>query len=201
MSDLLLWHPSSEKGRLVFEQRVDIAEKIYANPVETFKYLKEQLNFGRVSELWDDYIFENCVRPVLQRLVNDDLSHAINRYSIIDHLLFETYIRREEDPTRFRRAFWNVNFFGQLLANRFSDIDLIVEDVKRKNLIQTPSNSSASEVRKIAFVLKGPYALAHVEFLHSFLEGCNIFGRKVKVFLILIDSSAKKVINLKHLNV
>ena len=33
------------------------------------------------------------------------------------NLLFQPYIRREENSTRFRRAFWNVNSYGLRISN------------------------------------------------------------------------------------
>ena len=137
-------------------------------------------NFGKISEIWDDFIFDNCIRPVLDKNHNAEIKEAIRRYSILDHMLFQPYVRREENPVRFRRAFWNINTYGIKIAQRF-------EKVSRQKGSHRLQSEKHVKRKKIAFILKGPYKLAHVEFLHSFLRGCAIFSRFVEVSLILID--------------
>ena len=52
---------------------------------------------------------------------------------------------------------------------------------------------------KIAFVLKGPYKLAHTEFLQNFLVGTKLFTSKVQVHLILIDEARINTSDLRHI--
>ena len=63
------------------------------------------MGFGKKSEFWDDFVFLQVFNPLFDKLLTLDISQAINIYSEIDHLLFTSYIRRDEDPVRFRRAF------------------------------------------------------------------------------------------------
>lgn len=198
MSEFLKWHPSSEKGESLYSRRDEFIRDIYADPVNAFDSLEKQWRFGQVSEIWDDYIFDNLIRPALDKNSRDEISTAVCRYSCIDHLLFKTYVRREENPVRFRRAFWNLNVYGQKLSKRaFTYLNFPLIDLRscssRSNDLLRP--------RKIAFVLKGPYKLAHVEFLHSFLQGCAIFSSKVSVFLILLDAQQQEPRDIDHVEV
>ena len=61
------------------------------------------MNFGKISELWDDFILIILFVFLDQNLKSK--ADSINIYSAINHLLFQPEIRREENPTRFRRAF------------------------------------------------------------------------------------------------
>ena len=199
MSEFLNWHPSSTFGQKLYTKSAELQKIIFTKPLEGFNILKQEWKFGQISELWDDYIFNTIIRKVLdenQKIT--DLS-SIDRYSIIDHLLFLPYIRREEDPVRFRRAFWHVNAYGQFLSHYlFSQLKA---NSTFKDRIGTSNNLSSRTPKKIAFVLKGPYQLAHVEFLHNFLDGCIIFKSRVEVHLILIDESADKVPALDHISI
>ncbi len=195
MSDFLKWHPSAPKGVELYATRKSISELAYNNPAKAFHILTEQWNFGKTSELWDDYVFSNCIQPVLDKNASDALQRAIQRYSIVDHLLFLTYIRRTEDPIRFRRAFWNVNSYGQKLARKF--FDSRNGDKEFAKSIDPKGTFS----KNIAFVLKGPYQLAHVEFLQSFLQGTLIFSKAVTLTLLLIDDPGDHIKNLQHITI
>ena len=199
MSEFLNWHPSSTFGQKLYTKSAELQKIIFTKPLEGFNILKQEWKFGQISELWDDYIFNTIIRKVLdenQKIT--DLS-SIDRYSIIDHLLFLPYIRREEDPVRFRRAFWHVNAYGQFLSHYlFSQLKA---NSTFKDRIGTSNNLSLRAQKKIAFVLKGPYQLAHVEFLHNFLDGCSLFKSKVDVHLILIDASCDEVSDLDHISI
>ena len=94
---------------------------------------------------------------------------------MIDHALFLPYIRRQEDPIRFRRAFWNVNFMEQSLHASLT-ISSTFNEKNNNSIYNSPENFQLSEKPKILFVLKGPYKLAHVELL---LVGCNVFSKAV----------------------
>ena len=193
MTEFLDWHPSSYNAQKLYEQRNILVKQILLNPVQAFEQLENCWNFGRISEIWDDYVFDNVVRPALDQNLNLKLVDSINKYSAINHLLFKLYIRREENPTRFRRAFWNVHCYGLRIAR---DVQLTLS--KNQSIPNNLSNSS-SAIKKIAFVFKGPYKLAHSEFLQSFLIGCKFFLSKVQVHLILIDQSNIDSTDLSHI--
>ena len=191
MSDFLDWHPSSKNAQKLYDIRADLQDFVYRKPAEGIDHLANTWKFGKVSEIWDDYIFDHCMRPVFDKNENISIKDAIRRYSVLDHLLFIPYVRREENPVRFRRAFWNINSYGLRIAQRFEQLN------------QKPRNGAVKEIRnvsrkKIAFVLKGPYKLAHVEFLHSFLSGCSVFSEYVEIFLLLLDDLKSAPKNLKH---
>ena len=118
MSEFLEWHPSSSNADNLYAQRDKIINAILINPINPIKSLEQDWNFGKISELWDDYIFDNIIRPALQVNQTHDLTTAINRFSSINHSLFLPYIRREEDAVRFSRAFCNVNSFGLRLSTK-----------------------------------------------------------------------------------
>lgn len=193
MTEFLDWHPSSYNAQKLYEQRNILVKQIYLNPVQAFKHLESFWNFGRISEIWDDYIFDNIVRPVLDQNLNSKLVDSINRYSAINHLLFKPYIRREENPTRFRRAFWNVHSYGLRISR---NVQLTFPENQSSS--NNPLNLN-SDIKKIAFIFKGPYKLAHSEFLRSFLVGCKFFLSKVQVHLILIDESSIDSTDLSHI--
>lgn len=196
MSDFLTWHPSSEKGQKLYEERKYLIDLINRDSYLAIKHLESQWYFGKISELWDDYVFSLCIQPSLDNILSrPKIDDIIDEYSSLDHLLFATYIRREESPVRFRRAFWNVNAYGQRIARKAFG--------SRKYLsTQLPAKErSFGSIPKIAFVLKGPYKLAHVEFLHSFFEGCSFFSDRVNVSLILIDAPASEVKGLTSVNI
>ena len=165
MSDFLTWHPSSENGNLLYSRRQEISKQIFEDPVAGINCLKEEWKFGSISELWDDFVFSTCIKDVLDKNELQPIREAIHRYSFIDELIFVLYLRREENAIRFRRAFWNLNSYGLRLSKKFlthqtqnSYADTSVDKTRQGN-----------PKKRIAFVLKGPYQLAHVEFLHSFL--------------------------------
>ena len=195
MSDFLDWHPSSAKAAELYAIREKISEALFIDPVKTINCLQTDWNFGKVSEIWDDFIFENCIRSVLDKNSSEEIKAAVRRYSAIDHALFTTYIRREESPVRFRRAFWNVNYYGKLIASKLSD------SIKLgPNSFPDDHNNLAGK-KKIAFVMKGPYKLAHVEFLHSFLRGSKIFNQKVDLHLILLDDIQAAPKGIDHVSI
>ena len=120
---------------------------------------------------------------------------AIDKYSEIDHLLFSLYLRRDEDPIRFRRAFWNVNSYGLHLAKKY-------QDQSDTNIaIHKPIQSDNKH--RIAFVFKGGFHLAHSEFFESFLIGSRFFSDQVQLTLILIDEKQERFSNkiFDHINV
>ena len=98
-----------------------MSHRIFSEPSEGINTLCEKYKFGQRSEFWDDFVFSTVILPVLNKIVSlKDLRKAVTKYCEIDHSLFLSYIRRDEDPVRFRRAFWNVNVFGKALASRFA---------------------------------------------------------------------------------
>lgn len=193
MSDFLEWHPSSPKAENLYAQRKNIAEKLFLEPANGISLLQKEWRFGSISEIWDDFIFETCIRPVLDRNLNDKIETQVRRYSALDHALFKTYIRREENPVRFRRAFWNVNYYGKLIANELMKYAKVIEKSS------SPVKANLLSKQKIAFVLKGPYKLAHVEFLNSFLKGSRIFSENIEIHLILLDDKKLAPKGIEHI--
>lgn len=187
-SPFLRWHPSSDAARQLDANQAELSIQIEVNPQIGIQRLTTEYHFGSESELWDDYVFNQCIRPVLEKNLKDSLKNSINRFSIIDHDLFKTYIRREEDPSRFRRAFWHVNSYGLKLAERFSK-----QQFQNCSHQEIQLNNRRDKKYKMAFVLKGPFKLAHCEFLASFLKGTQYFSDLVEVFLILIDDNKESV--------
>ena len=110
-------HPGSEVGTSLFSSRNELIDLILKNPQSAIKTLKDQYGFGQHSDFWDDHIFNLVLSPALSKISSLDIKSAINLYAYIDHELFILYIRRDEDPSRFRRAFWNVNSFGIQILN------------------------------------------------------------------------------------
>jgi len=184
-SPYLAWHPSSPAARHLDDHQACLVKEIKDNPQAGIRKLVVNYHFGRESDLWDDYIFNQCIRPVLAWNACETLQTAVDRYSCIDHELFTTYIRREEDPVRFRRAFWHVNSYGLGLAHKFAK----QASHKSNHAVVTSANACKPKgiKYKIAFILKGPYKLAHCEFLHAFLQGSIAFANRVDIFLILLD--------------
>lgn len=195
MTDFLEWHPSSHNAQKLYEKRNTIIKQILRNPIKAFQQLEREWNFGKISEIWDDFIFDNIVRPALDENLNFKPDVSINRYSFINHLLFQPYIRREENPIRFRRAFWNVNTYGLRIANK------IRASFDENSCFPSHHDGKNVDIKKIAFILKGPYSLAHSEFLQSFLVGCKLFLAKVQVHLILIDEPNINSTDLKHITI
>lgn len=198
--EFLKWHPSSASARLLESKKDECLRLIKENPEQGIQFLVKQFKFGKVSELWDDHVFNKCIRPVLENNASDNLEIAVNRYSALDHALFTTYIRREEDPSRFRRAFWHVNCYGLSLAVRLKECLFPVLQDSSFRGFSSSSKSLIDTSQKIAFILKGPFKLAHCEFLLSFLKGCAYFRENVKVDLILLDEPSRPK-GIEHINV
>lgn len=189
MSDFLAWHPSSLKAQELRKDSNHCIKLLGESPSKAISYLQKYWSFGLISQLWDDHIFNTIIRPVLESMIaqlsEDRIYSCIDWFSELDHSLFLSYIRRTEDPGRFRTAFWNVNIYGQMLASRLQSTLL----KSSKNKVDAEVNLRESSLRKkIAFVLKGPFNLAHVEFLVALLSGTKYFEAHVDVHLILLDS-------------
>ena len=59
MTDFLDWHPSSHNSQRLYERRTLFIEQILLNPRKAFEQLESEWNFGKVSEVWDDFVFDN----------------------------------------------------------------------------------------------------------------------------------------------
>ena len=190
------FHPGSKIARQLFSQKEKIIKEIIINPRNGLNILSNDFSFGKKTDFWDDHVFNLIISPALQIICSKDLNIAINQYSLLDHLLFNLYIRRDEDPVRFRRAFWNLNHFGIELARRFK-----LESSSLENKVLNPKNNFIYKKRdyNIAFVFKGPFELAHAEFFEAFLRGTRIFKNKCNVHLILIDSHKPEKFNHESL--
>ena len=126
----LQWHPSSANGKLLYEQRLQLQKNVLKNPKQGISYLKETFKFGVVSEIWDDFVFQHVFLEVFDKLLNhSDVSRAIEVYSVLDHLLFTLYIRREE-PDTFSACFLECQLFWctpftKTLSNEVSEVKII----------------------------------------------------------------------------
>ena len=161
MSDFLDWHPASENAKKLYDNRANLQDLIYKNPMVGINTLRKKWNFGKISEIWDDFIFENCVRVVLDRNDKAFFKESVCRYSVLDHALFIPYVRREENPVRFRRAFWNINTYGIRIAQRFEQLN------QQANTCMS-GHSHESSRKKIAFVLKDPISSLMLNFYTAF---------------------------------
>ena len=156
MEPFFAFHPGADIGQSLFKERDWWIGKIIDHPRGTIDLLAEKYKFGCKSDFWDDYIFLLVIAPALVKICEmSDLRSAVNLYSDLDHSLFRSYIRRDEDPVRFRRAFWNVNSYGKYLADRigqaFCHSHKINSLVRRSN---DTSSSSRDKCYKIAFIFK-----------------------------------------------
>ena len=193
MNKFYEFHPGADLAQDLLGSKSSLIELLIKNPKEGISILEKKYQFGKQTDFWDDFVFTQVVSPVFDRLPSLKLSRAINLYSILDHALFLLYIRRDENPDRFRRAFWNVNAHGITLSRRFS------QTYKKKS---QHASIHVNNKKKIVFLWKGNFALAHAEFFQEFLIGTRFFADKVEVSLILIDTSAKKIKknpNLSHI--
>ena len=192
------FHPGSSLGRQLFEEKDTLSKQLLFEPLKTIKKLATKYKFGSKTDFWDDFIFINVIAPALSNVVNlNDLAKAINYYSNIDHLLFKYYVRRDEDPDRFRRAFWNLNVFGLRLSERISNIPIKPLRIRTNDLVLNDS-------KNILFVFKGPFELAHAEFFREFLVGCVRFSSRVNVTLLLLDEplgNSPLLRKLDHINI
>lgn len=191
-------HPGSELGKSLFDARQDLSRLVLNNPDQAIKILCNKYFFGARSDFWDDHVFNSVIAPSLFLLTSQDLEKSINLFSYLDHALFVHYVRRDEDPVRFRRAFWNLNHYGLKLANRFK-VENGISDPCCDNEILATSSSK----KRIAFVFKGVFSLAHAEFLREFLVGCRLFSNLIEVHLVLIDYPAElvKAPDLEHIKI
>lgn len=171
------FHPGNEQGSRLWKDRDNIVSYLVTQPKAGIDYLVENYSFGKHTEFWDDHIFTHIISHALADIYKMNLAQAVNLYSQLDHALFTSYIRRDENPDRFRRAFWNVNYFGRLLSHRY-------RSSKASN-----GHSSFLDCKEnnIAFIFKGPLRLAHAEFFLEFLRASCSFSNIVKVSIILID--------------
>ena len=194
-------HPGSALGTSLFLSRSSLVALTLENPQAAIRVLKNDYGFGQHSDFWDDHIFNLILSPALSRIVELDIKSAVDLYAYIDHELFIPYIRRDEDPARFRRAFWNLNSFGLQISRRFYQYLKDSGEIQNKKCISTDSNRKF----QIGFAFKGPFRLAHAEFFKEFLVGCKYFRKQVDVSLILldekVDSPLLTVGDLSHINI
>ena len=189
-------------GCKLYSSRLELINLFFSDTKSAIPTLIDKYGFGKHSDFWDDHIFNTILSPALSRIAALDLKSAVNLYAYLDHELFLPYIRRDEDPGRFRRAFWNVNSFGMQISRRFNQYLLDSGKVKSQAPIHLANTNSK---RRIAFAFKGPFCLAHAEFFKEFLIGCQYFRDEVEVFLILLDAKLDSPLlstpKLKHVNV
>lgn len=181
------FHPGSAIGQKLVERKQIYISHILLDPKKGFKKLIDEIGFGQKNEFWDDFLFNQIFVPLFDMILSLDIVSAINLYSEIDHLLFSTYIRRDEDPVRFRRAFWNVNNYGLRLAHLVGKASLQKSDSKPYH--------DGNNKKRICFIFKGGFHLAHSEFFQEFLVGTKYFGKEVEVTLFLIDENIKRLKN------
>lgn len=192
-------HPGSALGRELMASRRKLIQVLIQSPKQGIEALVKEYAFGAFSDFWDDHIYNFVISPALSTICDLSLPVAINTYSAVDHLLFKPYIRRDEDPIRFRRAFWNVNTYGKRLADR-----MICEYSKNSPyVLPVYPDRNRSNSKKIAFLFKGPFRLAHAEFFCEFLKGAKVFCSSVHIYLILIDEHVESLAchRLDHINI
>ena len=79
MSEFLDWHPASINAQKAYQSRIKLQNLIYENPINGIEILRKDWKFGEVSEIWDDFIFDNFLRPVFDKNESSDIKHAIRR--------------------------------------------------------------------------------------------------------------------------
>ena len=174
--------------RLIQDKKIaNIRQNAFSVPL-FFRYLKDKYLFG--SEDMASHskhqdrreIFNIAIRPLLQFAA---INNNIDLYSSLDHFLFNSYICPVEDIDWFRQAFWDVNSYGLSIARSLRDSD---------NLRHSKINSKS--VKKILFIFKGPFRLAHADVLKDFL--LNIKSDKsYEVQLLLLDHPPFDLPNIK----
>lgn len=169
------YHPGSSIGQKLVESKQIYISHIILDPTKGVQKLIREMGFGQKNEFWDDFVFLQIFAPLFEKLLSLDIAQAINLYSEIDHLLFSTYIRRDEDPIRFRRAFWNVNNYGLQLSRLVGNAHL--------QKISPDDKFNSNTQKRICFVFKGGFHLAHSEFFQEFLIGAKYFSDQVEVTL------------------
>ena len=198
MDPFFIYHPGGAIAEKLYSEKDWWIDQIVEKPSATIELISKKYKFGGKTDFWDDYIFMLLISPSLTKICKlPDIRSAVNKYSELDHCLFFRYIRRDEDPVRFRRAFWNVNSFGKQLSLRLAKelrIPFIAHPNKGK-LNQICVNFSPKNQHKIAFIFKGQFKLAHAEFLHEFLRGSVAFIPRVKITLILVDEDSSNLRN------
>ena len=177
-------HPSTELAQSLLLNSNEIIKGLLIDPKSTFKLLKSEYLFGLDDELWDDFIFTNVIAPGLHRVSDiENLEHCTSIYSTIDELLFLPYIRRNEEPIRFRRCFWLVNSIGLKIAKRIQSSEATI---KTKDVAVNANRNH------LVFILKGPYKLAHTEFLTAYFLGTEEMGN-IQCVLVLIDDTGTNI--------
>ena len=149
------FHPGSAIGQKLVDRKQIYISHILLDPKKGFKKLIDEMGFGQKNEFWDDFLFMQIFVPLFDNILSLDIVSAINLYSEIAHLLFINYIRRDEDPVRFRRAFWNVNNYGLRLARLVG---------KASSQSDSNPHHDGNNIKRICFVFKGGFHLAHSEF-------------------------------------
>ena len=87
------------------------------------------------------------------------LKQSVNLFAKLDHLFFQKVLRKvvsEEEHSLLISAIGN---FGQFLAEQF------------KNFHSLDSSQSSHPISNVAFLIKGPFNLAHMSFVKAFIFG------------------------------
>ena len=135
-----------------------------------------------IDECALDALFNICYRPMLSKALNES---SIDLYSAIDHHLFNHYILKIESVQWFRRAFWNVNNYGLSLSRKISKN---IAPAKGKSL----SGSDNPFPKKILFVFKGGYSLAHADVLQTLLKhACANTPLDARIYVLFLDCAGE----------
>lgn len=184
------YHPGSFLARKLESKCTLILSHYSSTPKKLVQLLSQEYGFGSHSSLWDEFIF----RTVLARYIESsiislaDLPLAFNRAAALDEALFLPFFRREEDPLRFRSAFWSFATTYLRLHQKLS-AEYLDTCFHKDKILYTNVGATHESDQCLAFVFKGPFALAHSEFLHSYLVGCKKLTKPPTIYLILIDDN------------
>ena len=175
-------HDSDLRQRLI--ESSQISNLVENNqPGELIKLLEQSFSFKETfnpNDLTD--FFDICFAPMLQNAVN---KQDIDLYSFIDHQLFSKYINKIEDIEWFKKSFNDVARYGIVLGHRI------------KSSFKPPKSSFYPNgingiYKKILFVIKGPFKLAHADVFSTFLNGLNKNNTKnIIVTVLFLDDAAK----------
>jgi len=163
------------------------------HPVETMKDLQ-----GYVHSLRDTTTTSHLTvcgelkRRFIELRTNDkniassDLKYLINLFAEIDHLFFRNVLGRiatEEEHALYISAIGN---FGQYLS-------LMFQERYGRNDTLLPSNSS---IANVLFIIKGPFDLAHMSFVKSFIHGLSKCKHaEIKPWFAFLDADVPRSIS------
>ena len=75
-SEFLKWHPSSLKGEQLYKIAMIFQLRLQKS-LKNYYFTKREMKFGKVSEIWDDYIFLHYIKPALDLIIVNKLKKQL----------------------------------------------------------------------------------------------------------------------------